>query len=199
MCCLICYLFHSFQRNLHKGWRHFWLVFWVRVAGASPGGVAGACCAGRGGDSTWQRGHGALPIICSSAGVVQWQDLSFPSSRRGFDSHRPLQFFCRLWRCAHPPEIDCVHVCVGLRVAQPARGCTRRGKNAVAAPPAAWRGFLGWQALCQRPGQSAGCLWRGGLRLPVPVPVPVPVPGASCPALHVLCPVFYFPGLLNCI
>ena len=25
------------------------------------------------------------------AGVVQWQDLSFPSSRRGFDSHRPLQ------------------------------------------------------------------------------------------------------------
>ncbi len=31
-------------------------------------------------------------MICATpAGVVQWQDLSFPSSRRGFDSHRPLQ------------------------------------------------------------------------------------------------------------
>ena len=27
-----------------------------------------------------------------TAGVVQWQDLSFPCSRRGFDSHRPLHF-----------------------------------------------------------------------------------------------------------
>ena len=30
-------------------------------------------------------------IVPYLAGVVQWQDLSFPSSRRGFDSHRPLQ------------------------------------------------------------------------------------------------------------
>jgi hypothetical protein len=32
-----------------------------------------------------------IPAASCYAGVVQWQDLSFPSSRRGFDSHRPLQ------------------------------------------------------------------------------------------------------------
>ncbi len=171
MCCLICYLFHSCQRNLHKGWRHFWLVFWVRVAGASPGGVAGACCAGRGGDSTWQRGHGALPIICSSAGVVQWQDLSFPSSRRGFDSHRPLQFFCRLWRCAHPPEIDCVHAYVGLRVAQPA-GVHKAGQKRCCSAAGGLAGVSGlagvvpapravcWLPLARRAALAGARVWR---------------------------------------
>lgn len=49
------------------------------------------------------------------AGVVQWQDLSFPSSRRGFDSHRPLHssfYFSLSWRAAKAHE--------GLQPAWPA-------------------------------------------------------------------------------
>jgi hypothetical protein len=43
--------------------------------------------------------EGPLPIIPRAAGVVQWQNGSFPSFIRGFDSLRPLQGTLQ----QHPP------------------------------------------------------------------------------------------------
>ncbi len=37
------------------------------------------------------RGFESLSLRQTSAGVIQWQNRSFPSFLRGFDSHRPLQ------------------------------------------------------------------------------------------------------------
>ena len=41
---------------------------------------------------------GSNPSLSANpAGVIQWQNRSFPSFLRGFDSHRPLQFLIRLF------------------------------------------------------------------------------------------------------
>ena len=39
----------------------------------------------------------SLSAIPAFAGVIQWQNRSFPSFLRGFDSHRPLHFLIRLF------------------------------------------------------------------------------------------------------
>ncbi len=73
-------------------------VVWPRAGGCS--GMARILC----------RRFGPPSRMRSTAGVVQWQDLSFPSSRRGFDSHRPLHTLdgrkARYFR-ASPPARGC--------------------------------------------------------------------------------------------
>ena len=45
------------------------------------------------------RGFESLPLR-QEAGVIQWQNRSFPCFLRGFDSPRPLHFLCE------PPTLE---------------------------------------------------------------------------------------------
>jgi sulfur carrier protein len=59
------------------------------------------------------------------AGVVQWQDLSFPSSRRGFDPHHPLQAHAKLLRAPIFRAVLNV-ISIRLRASTQPLGCSRR-------------------------------------------------------------------------
>ncbi len=86
-------LFHSCWRFLCMRWRQIWHIFSKVDSGLCARLPCAVLFPFRAASTPRRPGSGALPIIWRFAGVVQWQDLSFPSSRRGFDSHRPLQCF----------------------------------------------------------------------------------------------------------
>ncbi len=49
---------------------------------------------------------GSNPSLSAKAGVIQWQNRSFPSFLRGFDSHRPLHFFDSHWFDFHTDSMQ---------------------------------------------------------------------------------------------